>query len=138
MRLLSSLLAFLALLASVPAVADSLMPPAEYADTQLPDPQQEREAKALMETLRCVVCQGQSIADSEAEMAGDMRALVRQRIQAGEQPEQIRAWLISRYGSWVSYSPPLEPATWLLWAAPFLLLLAGVWISRKRFRRRKG
>jgi hypothetical protein len=77
-----------------------------------PIPRQEREAKALMETLRCLVCQGQSIADSDAEMAGDMRAMVRQRILAGERPEQIRAWLISRYGNWVSYDPPLEPATW--------------------------
>jgi len=122
----------------MPALADSLLPPAEYANTQLPDPRQEREAKALMETLRCLVCQGQSIADSDAEMAGDMRAMVRQRILAGERPEQIRAWLISRYGNWVSYDPPLEPATWPLWAAPALLLFAGLWISRKRFRRRRG
>ena len=90
-----------------------------------------------METLRCLVCQGQSIADSDAEMAGDMRALVRQRIPAGETPEQIRAWLISRYGNWVSYDPPLEPATWPLWAAPVLLLLAGLWLARGRFRRRR-
>ena len=96
---------------------------------QLPDPRQEREAKALMETLRCLVCQGQSIADSDAEMAGDMRAMVRQRILAGERPEQIRAWLISRYGNWVSYDPPLEPATWPLWAAPALLLFAGLWLA---------
>jgi len=138
MRFLRLLPAILALLLAVPVLADSLLPPAEYADTQLPDPRQEREAKALMETLRCLVCQGQSIADSDAEMAGDMRAMVRQRIRAGERPEQIRAWLISRYGNWVSYDPPFEPATWLLWAAPALLLFAGVWISRKRFRRRRG
>jgi len=138
MRFPRLLPAVLGLLLAMPALADSLLPPAEYANTQLPDPRQEREAKALMETLRCLVCQGQSIADSDAEMAGDMRAMVRQRILAGERPEQIRAWLISRYGNWVSYDPPLEPATWLLWAAPALLLFAGVWISRKRFRRRRG
>ena len=120
-----------------PALADSLMPAAEYADTQLPDPRQERQAKALMETVRCLVCQGQSIADSDAEMAGDMRAMIRQRIRAGESPDQIREWLIARYGNWVTYEPPLEPITWPLWAAPILLLLAGVWISRKRFRRRR-
>ena len=137
MSFLRTLPAVLALLFAVPALADSLLPPAEYADTQLPDPRQEREARALMETLRCLVCQGQSIADSDAEMAGDMRAMVRQRILAGERPEQIRAWLISRYGNWVSYDPPLEPATWPLWAAPLVLLIAGVWISRKRFRRRR-
>ena len=137
-RLGKHLFTALGLLLAVPVLADSLLPPAEYADTQLPDPRQEREAKALMETLRCLVCQGQSIADSDAEMAGDMRAMVRQRIRAGERPEQIRTWLISRYGNWVSYDPPLEPATWLLWAAPALLLFAGLWISRKRFRRRRG
>jgi len=138
MRFPRLLPAVLGLLLAMPALADSLLPPAEYANTQLPDPRQEREAKALMETLRCLVCQGQSIADSDAEMAGDMRAMVRQRILAGERPEQIRAWLIFRYGNWVSYDPPLEPATWPLWAAPALLLFAGLWISRKRFRRRRG
>ncbi len=60
-----------------------------------------------METLRCVVCQGQSIADSDASMAGDMRALVRSRIAAGETPQAIRAWLIERYGDYNSYDPPL-------------------------------
>ena len=137
MRMLVRLAIAAALCAPAPALADSLMPPAEYADTQLPDPRQEREAKALMETIRCLVCQGQSIADSDAEMAGDMRALVRQRIRAGESPEQIRAWLISRYGDWVSYAPRLEPVTWPLWAAPLGLLLAGAWLARKRLRRRR-
>ena len=133
-----ALLFALVLAAAAPAMADSLMPPARYANTQLPDPRQERQAKALMETIRCLVCQGQSIADSDAEMAGDMRALIRQRIEAGEEPEQIRAWLISRYGDWVSYAPRLEPVTWPLWAAPLLLLVAGGWLARKRFRRRRA
>lgn len=136
MRALAVLLLLLA--TASPAVADSLMPPAEYADTQLPDPRQERQARALMETIRCLVCQGQSIADSDAEMAGDMRALIRQRIRAGESPEQIRAWLISRYGDWVSYAPRFEPVTWPLWAAPVLLVLAGAFLARKRFRQRRG
>jgi cytochrome c-type biogenesis protein CcmH len=127
-----------ALLLAGPAQADSLLPPAEYSYTQLPDPKQEAEAVALMETLRCLVCQGQSIADSDAEMAGDMRAMVRQRIAAGETPEQIRAWLIERYGNWVSYDPPLEPITWPLWAAPILLILAGLFLARGRFRRKKS
>ena len=132
-----ALVAVMILVAS-PAMADSLMPAAEYADKQLPDPRQERQAKALMETVRCLVCQGQSIADSDAEMAGDMRAMIRQRILAGETPDQIREWLIARYGNWVTYDPPLEPATWPLWAAPVLLLLAGAWLARKRFRRRRS
>ena len=132
------LLIAIALVAATPALADSLMPPAQYANSQLPDPRQEQQARALMETIRCLVCQGQSIADSDAEMAGDMRAMIRQRIQAGERPEQIRAWLISRYGDWVSYAPRLEPVTWPLWAAPLLLVAAGGWLARKRIRRRRG
>ena len=111
-----------ALVLAVPALADSLMPAARYANEQLPDPQQEARAKALMETLRCLVCQGQSIADSDAEMAGDMRAMVRTRIAAGEEPEAIRKWLIERYGDWVSYSPPLDGLTWPLWGMPILFL----------------
>jgi cytochrome c-type biogenesis protein CcmH len=128
----------LLLVAATPALADSDLPPARWANEQLPDPRQEAQAQALMEELRCLVCQGQSIADSNAELAGDMRAMVRQRIAAGEQPEQIRAWLIERYGNWVSYRPPVEPMTWPLWAAPLLLLLAGAWLLRKRLVRRRG
>lgn len=112
------------------------MPPARYAYTQLADPRQEAEAKALMATLRCLVCQGQSIADSDADMAGDMRSLVRERIEAGEKPDAIRAWLIERYGNWVSYDPPLDRLTWPLWIAPILMVIAGVWLARGRFRRR--
>ena len=125
-------------LAPASALADSLMPASDYAYKQLADPKQEAQATALMETLRCLVCQGQSIADSDAEMAGDMRALVRQRIEAGERPEEIRQWLIDRYGNWVSYKPPVEPVTWPLWAAPILLLAAGLFLARGRFRKKKG
>jgi cytochrome c-type biogenesis protein CcmH len=124
------------LLLASPALADSLIPPAEYANTQLRDPRQEAEATKLMHTLRCLVCQGQSIADSDADMAGDMRALVRRRIEAGEKPEEIRTWLIERYGNWVTYDPPVEPITWPLWAAPILLVGAGLYLARGRFRRK--
>ena len=92
-RLLSLLLA---LVATAPALADSSLPPARYANVAIADPAREAQAKRLMETLRCLVCQGQSIADSDAEMAGDMRALVRQRIAAGETPGDVRQWLIQR------------------------------------------
>lgn len=129
------LLLFVALVAT-PALADSDLPAARWANEQLPDARQEAAAKELMEELRCLVCQGQSIADSDAEMAGDMRALVRQRIAAGEKPADVRAWLIERYGNWVTYRPPVEPMTWPLWVAPLLLLGAGAWLLRKRFRRR--
>jgi len=122
---------------AAPVGADSLLPPAEYANRQLPDPGQEAEAKKLMETIRCLVCQGQSIADSDADMAGDMRALIRRRIEAGESPEEIRRWLVERYGNWVTYDPPLEPVTWPLLLAPILLLAGGAWLARNRFKRRR-
>ncbi|MBA2936479.1 cytochrome c-type biogenesis protein CcmH [Sphingomonas sp. CGMCC 1.13654] len=113
------------------------MAPEPLSYTQLPDPAQEAAAQALMQTIRCVVCQGQSIADSDADLAGDMRALVRQKIAAGEKPEAIRAWLIQRYGRWVSYRPPVDAVTWPLWAAPILLLAVGGLLARSAFRRRR-
>jgi cytochrome c-type biogenesis protein CcmH len=120
---------------STPTLADSLMPAAALADTQLPDPKQEAEAKALMETLRCLVCQGQSIADSDAALAGDMRNEVRTKIAAGESPDAIRKWLVARYGNWVSYDPPFDKATALLWLGPLLFLALGGWLAFGRFRR---
>lgn len=122
-----------------PALADSNLPPAYWANRQLPDAQQEARAEALMEELRCLVCQGQSIADSDAELAGDMRDLVRRRIAAGAKPGAIRAWLIQRYGTWISYKPTGEPAAWPLWLAPVALLLLGGWLIRRRIGvRRRG
>jgi cytochrome c-type biogenesis protein CcmH len=130
------LLVLLALLLATPALADSSLPAAHWANRQLPDARQEARAKALMEELRCLVCQGQSIADSDAELAGDMRDLVRRRIAAGEEPSEIRTWLVERYGSWVSYRPSAAPVTWPLWLAPILLLGAGAVLLRKRIGRR--
>jgi cytochrome c-type biogenesis protein CcmH len=124
----------LALLAAQPLLADSNLPPAYWANRQLPDPTQEAKAQALMEELRCLVCQGQSIADSDAELAGDMRDLVRRRIAAGEKPATIRAWLVQRYGSWISYKPTDEPAAWPLGLAPLVLLGIGAFLIRRRIR----
>ena len=126
----------LLMIAAAPALADSSLPPAKLAYTQLPDPKQEAAAQKLMKTLRCLVCQGQSIADSDAEMAGDMRALVRRRIAAGETPEQVRGWLIARYGDYVTYDPPLSAATLPLWIAPLALIAFGLWIARGTFKRK--
>jgi cytochrome c-type biogenesis protein CcmH len=125
-----------ALIIAMPAIADSNLTPAYWADRQLPNPRQEAQAQALMGELRCLVCQGQSIADSDAELAGDMRDLVRRRIAAGEQPSAVRTWLISRYGSWISYRPTSEPAAWPLWLAPLALLVVGLVLIRRRISRR--
>jgi cytochrome c-type biogenesis protein CcmH len=125
------------LLAPIAAFAESSLPPSHYADTQLSDPRQEAQAKALMAELRCLVCQGQSIADSDAELAGDMRALVRERIAKGEKPAQIRAWLVQRYGDYVTYDPPFDAATAPLWIAPLVLLAAGIWLAARSFKRRR-
>ncbi|WP_066555228.1 cytochrome c-type biogenesis protein [Croceicoccus bisphenolivorans] len=133
---MTRLIAFLALLLAAPVMAQDQLPPAPYAYRQLEDPAQEEKAQALMETLRCLKCQSQSIADSDASMAGDMRNQVRQRIKAGEEPEAIRAWLVERYGDYVSYKPELTTLTWPLFAAPLVLLLLALLLLRKRFVRR--
>lgn len=119
-----------------PAIADDSMPPSYYAYRQIEDPAREAKAQELMETLRCLVCQGQSIADSDASMAGDMRDQVRRRIAAGESPEQVRDWLIARYGEWVSYDPPMTGATAFLWIMPVALLILGMMLVLPLFSKR--
>ena len=130
-----SLLILLALFLSSPVLAQSALPPAPYADLQISDPALERKAKALMETIRCLTCQSQSIADSNASMAGDMRSQIRERIMAGEEPEHIRNWLVERYGDWVSYEPTADPVLWPLWGAPLLLIGLGLLLLRGRIKR---
>ena len=132
------LFALLAMLVTAPLIAQQSMPPAPYAYRQLDDPAQEAEARALMETLRCLKCQSQSIADSDAPMAGDMRHQVRSRIEAGEKPEAIRAWLVERYGDYVSYDPTVSATTWPLFAVPIVLVLLAGLILFRRIRRRGG
>lgn len=132
------LCALLLAFAFVPATAQDKLPPAPYAYRQLDDPAKEAKAKALMETLRCVQCQGQSIADSDAPIAGDMRNQVRLRIAGGEDPEAIRQWLVERYGDYVSYAPRVTATTWPLFAAPLLLLAFAFMVLRRRLMRAGG
>ena len=134
--MIARLLALVLLLgAAVPAIAQDSLPPAPYAYRQLDDPALEAKALALMETLRCLKCQSQSIADSDAPMAGDMRHQVRTRIAAGEDPEEVRAWLVERYGDYVSYKPTVSATTWPLFAIPLMLLAAVALILRRRLGR---
>ena len=135
--MIARLLLVLLVAFAVPATAQDSLPPAPYAYRQLDDPALEAKAQALMETLRCLKCQSQSIADSDAPMAGDMRHQVRTRIAAGEDPEAVRAWLVERYGDYVSYKPTVSATTWPLFAIPLLLLAVVVLILRRRLGRSK-
>lgn len=133
------LLLVMAAMVAVPLAAQDDLPPAPYAYQQLEDPALEAKAVELMHTLRCLKCQSQSIADSDAAMAGDMRHQVRARIAAGEEPEAIRQWLIDRYGDYVSYEPRMTSSTWPLFAIPLLLLLvAGGLLWRRVGRKSEG
>lgn len=106
------------------------------AHVQLADQRQEDAATELMETLRCIQCQGQSIADSDAPIAAAMRSEVRQRISGGESPTQIRSLMIQRYGDWVSFQPGGDATGVFLWALPLLILLGGIWFARGIFTRK--
>lgn len=136
MRLLFLLLALIAAPFATPLAAQSGMPPAPYAYNQLEDPALEAEATALMYTLRCLKCQSQSIADSDAPMAGDMRHQVRSRLLAGESPDQVRDWLTQRYGDYVSYEPTVSSTTWPLFAIPLLLLAIAGFVLVRRLGKR--
>ncbi|MBR0734803.1 cytochrome c-type biogenesis protein CcmH [Bradyrhizobium japonicum] len=113
--LLSILLAGLA-----PSLARAVQP-----DEVLPDPKLEARARAISDGLRCLVCQNQSIDDSKAEFARDLRLLVRERLNLGESDEQVRAFLVNRYGNFILLKPPFEWETALLWGMPALVLAAG-------------
>jgi cytochrome c-type biogenesis protein CcmH len=90
------------------------------------DPALEKRLTNLASELRCLVCQNQSLADSHADLAVDLRNQVREQMKAGKSDDEIRDWLTARYGDFVLYRPPLKPRTVLLWLGPFLLLAAGV------------
>ncbi|MBS3961428.1 MAG: cytochrome c-type biogenesis protein CcmH [Sandarakinorhabdus sp.] len=127
-----ALLALLFLLLALPAQAAN---PVGMAEVQLEDPATEARARALMAELRCLTCQNQSIIDSNAPQAQMMRVEVRERISAGEDPDEVRAWFVERYGDWVSFAPPARADTALLWMAPFLFLLLGGLLLMRRIKR---
>ncbi|WP_420605940.1 cytochrome c-type biogenesis protein [Novosphingopyxis sp.] len=108
---------------------------APYANNQLPDAAKEAEARALMGEIRCVQCQSQSIADSDAPIAGAMRSEVRTRIAAGQSADSIRDYFIARYGDYITFDPPMTPLTWPLWFAPILVIAFGLWLAKGRFKR---
>jgi cytochrome c-type biogenesis protein CcmH len=130
--------AALFLVLSLGSVASPVFADPRYNSVALPDALQETKAKDLMESIRCVVCQGQSIADSNADLAADMRGLIRERIAKGEDPESIRGWLIEHYGDWVSFKPQLTGNTLALWIVPLLTLFAGLGLIVGRLKRKNG
>jgi cytochrome c-type biogenesis protein CcmH len=99
---------------------------AAAAPAALGDPAQEARAQALEREIRCVQCENEPIAQSTADIAGDMRRLVRERIAAGDSDAEIRSFFRQRYGDFVLFRPPFDARTWALWAAPFLLAGAGL------------
>ena len=125
-----------ALLLAAPALAQD-SGAQDHAEVSLADPAREQQALDLMDTIRCIVCQGQPISGSDAPMAGDMRRIIRERIAAGDKPDDVRAWLVSRYGDWVSFKPQVRPATLPLWLLPLAALLVGLWLVARRLKLRK-
>ena len=99
--------------------------PAPRADQPLADPAGEARAQKLFDEVRCVVCQHESIADSPAGIAADMRQLVRSEIASGATDDQVRDDLVRRWGDYILFRPPFNPATWLLWLAPLLIVVVG-------------
>ncbi|MBN9317917.1 MAG: cytochrome c-type biogenesis protein CcmH [Devosia sp.] len=128
MRALLAVLMLLVL--SVPALA-------VRPDEMLADPALEARARTISEGLRCLVCQNQSIDDSDADLAHDLRVIVRERLTAGDSDDQVRAYLVARYGEYVLLNPVIAPHTLLLWiAAPVALVIGGiaVFIGARRKR----
>ena len=128
---LAAVLFAAAILAGTPAGA--LRP-----DEVLPDPVQEQRAREVGRELRCLVCQNQSIDDSDADLARDLRLLVRERIRAGDSDEQVLRLMQQRYGDFVLLRPPVRPDTYLLWFGPLLLILLGAGGVLLYFRRRRS
>ena len=122
------------LLLSAPLAAQEQgAPDAPLAYAQLDDPAQEAAASDLMETIRCVQCQGQTIADSDAPIAATMRHEIREQIAGGKSPQEVKQWLIDRYGEWVTYDPRFNAATAPLYLIPLFLLIIGGFMAWRRF-----
>lgn len=104
-------------------------------DAPLPDPAAEARVQEIANSLRCLVCQNQTIAESDADLARDLRGIIREQIAEGADDGQIRGYLVSRYGEWILMRPPFNWRNALLWTAPALLLLAGIAVIARNRRR---
>ncbi len=127
-----------AAVAGVALAASPLAPLPAHAvqpDEILSDPALEARARTISSGLRCLVCQNQSIDDSDAPLARDLRVLVRERLTAGDSDDQVRDYLVARYGDFVLLKPPFNARTFLLWVLPALTLALAVWSARSLFRK---
>ena len=104
-------------------------------EAPLQDPALEDEARAIMTGIRCLVCQNQSIEDSNADLAQDLRRIVRERLAAGDSRAEVEAYLVARYGDWILMRPPVNRYTVLLWALPLVLLIGGGLAVRRFYSR---
>ena len=132
MRMVRTLLVALAVLLW-PGTAAAAVSPGEA----LADPKLEARARALARELRCVVCPNQSIDDSDADLAKDLRKVLRERLEAGDSDREVIGYLTRRYGDYVLLEPPLKPSTYLLWFAPLLFAAIALGLAATVFRRRK-
>lgn len=101
------------------------------------DPKIEQRMKALTEQLRCLVCQNETLADSRADLAEDLRRQIREQMKAGKSDQEIIAFLTDRYGDFVLYNPPVKKTTYLLWFGPFVLLIGGTGVLYRYLKRRR-
>jgi cytochrome c-type biogenesis protein CcmH len=132
MRWLGSI-ALMLMMLCIPLVARAVEPGEELADPNL-----ETRARAISTELRCLVCQNESIDTSEAELARDLRRIVRERLKAGDSDEQVKAFIVARYGEFVLLRPKLDAGTSALWFGPFGLLLAGLAVAYFYFQHRRA
>ena len=110
----------------------------QASEVDRPDAKVEQRLKDLAEELRCLVCQNQTIADSNAPLAVDLRNQIREQVRAGRSDDQIRAYMVERYGEFVLYRPPVRPATIVLWFGPLALAAAGIGVFIAHVRRRRA
>ena len=110
---------------------------AQEAKPMAEDPELEKRVLRLSQELRCLVCQNETLADSRADLAVDLRNQVREQMRAGKTDKEIIAFLTERYGDFVLYNPPVKPSTYLLWFGPFLLMLAGLAFLYRYVRQRR-
>ena len=110
---------------------------AQEAKPLTDDPELEKRLTNLAKELRCLVCQNETLADSQADLAQDLRAQIREQMKAGKTDKEIVTYLTDRYGQFVLYRPPVEPTTYLLWFGPFLFLLGGLAILFRYVKRRR-